>query len=195
MTLQFCIDIDNVIASTDIVMREVIRTHTQGRVSLSYEDIKEFDYCQCHDSFGGAVTREEWKEIHALFSEPRYLWRIAPTPGAIEGLRELTSYGRLHLATARLPKARRTTVEWLQEHDLPAHDLHFLSYGEKHASLRGFSGAVEDDYAQALSFATRANTPCVLLRHPWNESKPAAPGLSWAKDWTEVVKILLSIAA
>ena len=39
-----CVDIDNVVAATDEVMRCVIREYTRGRVDLSYEDVVEFDY-------------------------------------------------------------------------------------------------------------------------------------------------------
>ena len=71
---RLCIDIDNVIARTDEVMRRVIRDFTQGRVDFEYEHILAFNYHECHDANGCTITKEEWKGIHDLFSEPRYLW-------------------------------------------------------------------------------------------------------------------------
>jgi hypothetical protein len=192
--VNFCIDIDNVIASTDEIMRQVIKKFTGARVCLAYEHIKEFNYYECQDDEGNKITREEWRKIHDLFSEPRNLWLIQPVSGAIEGLQMLAERGTIHLVTSRLPKARRTTIEWLENHGFPPHDLHFLKHGEKHSSLRPFTAAVEDDYEQAAAFVTRGNTPCFLLKHPWNESKPFIDGLQWVDTWPELTERLLELA-
>jgi len=192
---NLCIDIDNVIARTDEVMRRVIAEYTGGRIQLAYEDVREFNYFECKDSTGNSISKEEWKHIHELFSEPRYLWLIQPFPGAVEGLRQLAKRYTLHFATSRMPKARRVTVEWLENHGLPSHDLHFLKHREKHASLRPFSAAVEDDYDQAKAFATDGGTPCFLVRHPWNQTKHATEGIQWVDTWPELTERLLTVAS
>ncbi|MHB8848021.1 MAG: 5' nucleotidase, NT5C type [Burkholderiales bacterium] len=156
--------------------------------------MREFNYFECKDSTGNSIDKEEWKSIHERFSEPRYLWLIQPFPGAIEGLRQLSKHCTLHFATSRLPKARRVTVEWLENHGFPSHDLHFLRHGEKHVSLRQLSAAVEDNYDQAKAFATDGGIPCFLLRHPWNRTKPAVDGIHWADNWAELTEHLLRIA-
>lgn len=189
--LSLCIDIDNVIAQTDAVMRRVIEDYTSGRVKLSYDQVTEFNYFVCRDGDGNTITKEEWKEVHVLFSEPRYLWQIQPTSGAVHGLTQLAKRYKLHLATSRLPKARRTTVEWLENHGFPPHDLHFLKHGEKHATLRAFTAAVEDHYEQAVAFATLGETPCFLLRHPWNRTKPPIGGVQWVDTWPQLTEQLL----
>lgn len=84
-------------------------------------------------------------------------------------------------------------MEWLDNHGFPPHDLHFLKPGEKHASLRKFTAAIEDDYAQAHSFATIANTPCFVLKHPWNATKPQIPDVIWVPDWRELARRLTSL--
>jgi predicted RNA-binding protein with RPS1 domain len=61
---HFCLDIDNVIAQTDEVMRRVIEEYTGGRVRLSYEGIKEFNYYECRDARGNNITREQWTQVH-----------------------------------------------------------------------------------------------------------------------------------
>ena len=185
--LHFCVDIDNVLGDTDEVMRRVIAEFTDGRVQLSYQHVKEFNYADCVDDNGCRISKEEWNAIHDLFSEPRFLWQIQPTAGAVKGLHELSRYGAVHIATTRLPKARRTTVEWLENHGFPPHDLHFLKHGQKHSSLRVFTAAVEDDYDQAASFASIADTRSFLIRHPWNAEKPAINRVRWVKDWDELV--------
>jgi hypothetical protein len=108
---HFCIDIDNVVACTDEVMRRVISEFTDGRVQLKYEDVVKFNYHECPDPHGNQLTKDEWRQVHDLFSEPRSLMSINPIPGAIEGLRRLATRGTVHLATSRLPKVRKTTVE------------------------------------------------------------------------------------
>ncbi len=188
---NLCIDIDNVVARTDEVMRSVIAEYTSGRVKLTYEEINEFNYFECRDRNGNCITKEEWKHIHDLFSEPRYLWLIQPFPGAVEGLHQLAKRYSLHFATSRMPKARRVTVEWLENHGFPTHDLHFLKHREKHASLRPFSAAIEDDYEQANSFVSNGDTPCFLLRHPWNQGKPIRKGIQWVNDWNDLTERLL----
>lgn len=185
---RYCFDIDNVIASTDEVMRGLIADFTQRRVRLSYEDIVKFDYHQCVDSDGAGITKDEWNEIHALFSEPSNLLRVKPLPGAIDGLRELAKHGCIALVTARLPRARQTTVQWLEKHGVPDHDLHFVRHFEKHVSLRGFSAVIEDDYDQAVAFAMPDETRCYLMRHPWNASMPRVPGIHWVDGWSELVE-------
>ena len=45
MSGSICIDIDNVIAKTDEVLRSVIQTHSRHGVDLRYEDVVCFDRC------------------------------------------------------------------------------------------------------------------------------------------------------
>lgn len=188
---SLCVDIDNVIAQTDEVMRQVIADYTAGRVRLSYDDVTSFNYYECKDGSGNGISKDEWVHIHALFSEPRYLWLIQPAPGAIEGLHALSKHFILHFATSRMEKARRVTVEWLENHGFPSHNLHFLKHREKHASLRTFNAAVEDDYDQAKAFVTGSSTPCFLMRHPWNQTKPEFSGIQWIDSWATLTAHLL----
>ena len=118
---------------------------------------------------------------------------VEPMPGAVEGLRRLAECGTIHLATSRLPKARKTTVEWLERHGFPDHDLHFLRHGEKHAALKRFTAAVEDDYDQAAAFACLGETPCFLIRHPWNRSRYHLRGVHWVADWAALTEPLLKL--
>jgi uncharacterized HAD superfamily protein len=151
---RFCIDIDNVIARTDEVIRKIIREFTKERVCLAYEDIKRFNYTECRDAHGHQITESEWQQVHILFSQPDELAAVLPMTGAESALRALEEYGGIHFATSRLPKARKATVEWLETHKFPEHNLHFLKHGKKHEVLKGFTAAIEDDYDQAVEFAT-----------------------------------------
>ncbi|HEV3437895.1 MAG TPA: hypothetical protein VG122_11075 [Gemmata sp.] len=192
---HFCIDIDNTIAQTDTVMRKVIADFTKGRVQLDYEGVVTFNYHECPDKQGNRITKEEWKQVHDLFSDPKYLMSVEPMPGAIEGLRRLSENGIVHLATSRLRKARKTTVEWIEHHGFPDHDLHFLRHGEKHAALKEFTAAVEDDYEQAVSHAKIGKTPCFLIRHPWNRNGEPIEDVEWVDDWSKLTEHLLALVS
>ncbi len=186
-----CLDIDNVVAQTDDVMRHVIRTYTDGRVDLRYVDVKEFDYHKCVDSRGASIAKEDWPAIHDLFSESRHIAKISPFDDVQTCLRRLSERYDLHLATARLPKARGATVEWLETHGFPNHSLHFLSHGRKHLSLGGFAAAVEDDLAQARAFAAHG-VPCYVLAHPWNEFDLEIEDVHRVNSWGELTDHLLT---
>lgn len=119
---------------------------------------------------------------------------ILPCPGVQEVFEKLSQTFAIHLATSRLPQARRATIEWLERHHFPTpYDLHFLRHGEKHAALSRFFAAVEDDYKQAASFA-HSGTKCYLIRHPWNRTKEALPGIHSVADWAELTPRLLALA-
>lgn len=185
--MRFCVDIDNVVAATDRVMRKAIFDFTSGRVDLAYEDILDFDYWKCRDRNGNRISEDEWSTIHKVFSSPRYLWAIEPVPGAIDGLKALSDFGRLHLVTSRLACGRRPTVEWLEFYDVPPHSLYFVSHREKHASFHPFDVAIEDDYTQALAFATQSAASCILLSHPWNSHKDPHPRIERVLGWRDVI--------
>jgi hypothetical protein len=187
------VDIDNTIAQTDVVMRRVISEFTSGRVQLDYEGVVTFNYHECRDPAGNRITREEWNAIHVRFSEPDNLMSIEPMPGVIESLTSLAEHGVVHLATSRLPSARATTIRWLEHHRFPRHDLHFLRHGEKHAALKRFTAAVEDDYDQAAAFAFMGETPCYLIRHPWNRSRYPLSNVRWVDVWPELTEHLLAL--
>ena len=190
---HLCIDIDNTIAQTDAVMRRVIADVTGGRVRLEYEDVVTFNYHECRDPNGNRITKDEWNRVHDRYSDPDYLLAVEPMPGVVAGLRRLVERGAvIHFATSRLRKARKTTIEWLEARGFPDHDLHFLRHGEKHAALKRFTAAVEDDYDQAAAFAYMGDTPCYLIRHPWNRSRYRLRNVHWVDNWSELTEKLLA---
>ena len=166
---RLCIDIDNVIAQSDSVMRQLIKKHSAANVQLDYDDVVDFDYCKCHDKKGNSITKEEWRKIHEEFSKESNIMRIEPIHGACEYLKQLSEEKfELHLATSRLPTARIPTIKWLEFHSFPSHWLHFVKSMEKHIVLQGFDAIIEDDREQAAKF-TELGTQSFLLAHPWNE--------------------------
>ncbi len=188
---RMCIDIDNVVAQTDQVMRSVIGDVTDGRVSLSYEDVQRFNYWECRDQNDQALTKEEWRVVHDRFSEPDNVRAIKPVEGAQECLRRLSDKFTLHFATSRLPKARRATLEWLDDHGFPEHDIHFLKHGEKHISLGAFAVSVEDDLDQALAFASAGFGMNFVIAHPWNAALAQSANVCRVSGWKAIERKLI----
>jgi cytidine deaminase len=189
--LRLCLDIDNVLARTDEVMRRVIREVTKGRVNYEYEHIHQFNYYDCDDAEGEKLDRKQWKEVHEQFSEAEVISKIEPYANVQDHLTRLAHSFELHFATARLPKAREATVSWLERHRFPSHSLHFLSHGEKHLSLGRFFASVEGDRTQAEAFA-RAGIHSFLLAHPWNEISDGSL-LHRYPSWEEIGSAILRL--
>ena len=186
---HLCIDIDNVLAKTDTLIRELIRKHTKGRVSLGYEDVIVFDYRQCLDSNGNKLTNEEWTQIHDEFSKEENILDLSPFSGVQAYLQMLINAGfELHFATSRLPQARIPTIKWLENHAFPNHRLHFVNHREKHIVLGTFFAVIEDDLEQAKEFA-RQETLAYVIAHPWNVTDNTEH-LFRVKDWKDICEQL-----
>jgi uncharacterized HAD superfamily protein len=187
------VDIDNVLGKTDEVIREIIRNDTCGRVDLEYADVVEFEYHKCKDRNGSCISKTDWKRIHDLFSDEKYIMAVQPLDNVRPCLEALSKRFKLHFATSRLPKARRATIEWLEKHRFPPHDLHFLRHGEKHIVLRGFYAVVEDSYEQARLFA-QTGIPCYLIEHPSNMGKLRFEDVYPVCNWPKLTEVLLATA-
>ncbi len=187
---HLCIDIDNVIARTDDVVRAIIAEVTNGEVNLKYDDITTYNYyeCQCAGPDGGTIgiSREQWRTVHDLLSQRSRLLSLKPMARAAEALNELASGCDIHFVTSRLRHShtRTTTIEWLHRHGFPEHDLHFVSHMRKHVVMGPCLIWVEDHYEQAVEVASYS--PCILYRHPWNSDREQVDGLEWARDWDEI---------
>jgi cytidine deaminase len=190
---RLCIDIDNVIARTDEVIRSVISEFTNQRVQLTYDDLRHDNYWECRAKNGNSISRDEWLAIYERFSQPKYLLAIQPVEGVREYLAALTPFYNLHFVTSRLVSARSATVEWLNQHAFPKHDLHFLQAGEKHRSLGEFAASVEADLAQAESCSEQGIRRSYLIAHPWNASPAHQPGLRRVTGWPQLVDELLEL--
>ncbi len=185
-----CIDIDNVVAQTDAVLRELICRHTSGRVVLDYADVVEFEYWKCRDSKGDCITRDEWSIIHEAFSCADTIRAIRPMAGIEGHLRLLRDRYRLDFVTSRLTKAQSATEEWLVAHGVPFDRLIFTQHGSKHLLPERYAVVIEDHYEQAAAFAERG-TKVLLLVHPWNRVKRRIPGIEWVESWKEMMRWLL----
>ena len=187
---KICMDIDNVIARTDEVMREVIREHSMDSVDLTYEDIVHFDYWKCEDSLGRSFHKSEWEKIHEEFTR-KYLPKISPYENARECLIKISERFEIHLATSRLKIGRKHTVEWLAQHDIPYRGLHFVTHREKHRINHDFIAAVDDDIEQGYLFHNKG-IRVFLYAHPWNSIDSDSP-LVRVADWHELTNEIIRL--
>lgn len=191
MRASVCIDIDNVIANTDEVLRSVIRKHSQQGVNLQYQDVVCFDYAFCRDDQGLKIDKEEWCLIHDEFTS-NHLACIKPVEGIQDHLRKLAEIFEIHLATTRLEHGREETRRWLLSHSIPHYRLHFATHGEKHLLKEKFVAAIEDDREQALAFYV-SGVQAFLVAHPWNAIGPHSP-IKRMNNWEELAGALLSLS-
>lgn len=186
---RLCIDIDNVLAQTDVLMRKIIKDETKSRVCLAYKDITYFEYEKCTDVNGNKITDEEWHRVHDKFSEETNIMSLQPFPNVQAHLENLIKLGyELHLVTSRKDNAHIPTTKWLEKYKFPNHKLHFVKHREKHFIREKFSAAIEDDLQQARDFA-QAGTLTYLIAHPWNVTANT-DSIIRAKDWKEISELL-----
>ena len=183
-----CIDIDNVVAATDAVMREVIRQYSREEADLKYEDVVCFDYWLCRDAKGRRLDRSEWDEVHRAFTQ-EHLPRIRPVTGARTGLERLASKYEIHLVTSRLAEGKAETVKWLTDQDIPHDALHFSRHGEKQLINKKFVAAIDDDREQGYAFSAQG-VRAFLMAHPWNRVGEYS-SLIRCNTWAELVEQLL----
>jgi len=190
---RLCVDIDNVIADSDPLMRKIIAEVTKGRVQLEYEDVKHFDYWKCRDRKGEQLDKADWQKVHDIFSQRVH--EIEPYPHAQAALLELAKVFEIHLATSRQITARAGTANWLADRGFPEDlRLHFLKWREKHLALGGFFAAVEDELEQCMSFA-RAGIHSFLYAHPWNAAHESDGLLHRYPSWVEIQRQLQALAS
>ncbi len=178
-------DIDNVVAQTDVVIRDLIRRHTASRVNLGYEDIRDFDYWKCLDCNGGQITRLEWDMVHDKFSTPEVIGALLPLEGAQKQLIALRDTYSVHLVSSRKPGAHVATEHWLAKHAIPFDELIFTTHGRKHELPGKYVLVVEDHYEQAKAFAENG-VKAILVDHPWNRGRDSHANLRWVRTWNDI---------
>jgi uncharacterized HAD superfamily protein len=188
-----CVDIDNVISQTDLVMRQIISEVTQGRVQLRYEDVIEFDYRKCRDKSGQVVSDPEWRTVLDLFSKPERLLSLQPVLDARDALVLLNNHFEVHIVTSRQAGTEDASVAWLDSWQFPHQKIHTTKSKEKHLLPLRFAAIVEDEYEQAASFAS-GGTRAFLIEHPWNQGRAKVESLEWARNWQVLTKQLVGVA-
>lgn len=193
-----CIDIDNVLADSDPVMRALIEEVTRGRVRLRREDVRVFDYRDCVDPSGEKITKQEWDEVHhRRFSTKDVLIRIPAIPGAQPAIAALGERYALHFVTSRTLSARAATADWLiaqgfvDPQSKSAAALHFVQSGEKHLVFAHAAAAIDDDADQVVRYVEGGCELSIAFAHPWNLRLEGDRRVERLPDWPAIVARLL----
>ena len=185
------VDIDNVIADTDPLIRGIIRAICG--ISLEREDIVQFAYSE-------ALVAKGLDQCEARRVEDEALWifhdkacaEAMPVDGAVEALNALSGAGlSIVVATCRLPSCEGLTRMWLRQAGVPYDKLLFV--GEKAEHCLEWAVLVEDAAHHALAVAQRG-VPICLLDHPWNRSLAPHPLILRADNWRQATTLILSLA-
>lgn len=183
------LDIDDCVADSGGVLRDIIRVVTKDRVQLKYEHILDYDYTNNKDAEGNSIDRRAWDEAHDIFSTPEVLSKIEPFPDAVPAIKELQQVFDVHFITTRLHKSRIPTIQWLDRLGTGPYSVHFVEKRRKHLSASdSVVAAVEDDIVQSELY-WRKGIRCFMPARPWN-----AGGLNRFDGWADLTIALKRLA-
>ncbi len=194
---RVCVDIDNVLAETDSIMREIIRvatvsTENPSGIKYEYEDIVEFEYCLCQNSAGLRVSKEVWNAVHQIFQDPNsgYVDLIRPTSGSLEGLRALADGWDIWIVTGRHDRALKKATEWVERH-FPGFSANVhSSFGRQGKwEVAEFDAAIDDHLETAVGFAENG-VRSFVYGHKWNRRASTDSRLTVVTDWPQLVEEL-----
>ena len=175
------VDYDDVLCETARGLIALLRS--QFAKSVAYEEVTSFDL-----SVSFELSQDEFSRFMHLAHEPKEILTLEPVPGAKEALDELTALGyEIVVITGRPPSASAPSAAWLENHQIPYHQLLFVDKYRRvqlNASHRTavtlddmremrFCFAVEDSWDMAEYLAEDMALPVALLDRPWNRAAAA----------------------
>ena len=173
------VDIDNVLADSDVRLRAMIRD--MFGIDLKAEQMTRYEY----EAYG--VTWEQLGEVFQVFNTETCR-TLELVPGAKAAMQQLTLRYEIALVTSRDLESKAGTEHWLQTNDLPYDQLHFND--EKHALGIPYHAFVEDRHEHAHRIAG-TGAAVYLLRRPWNARPLAHPNVRHVESWDEILTHLL----
>jgi len=184
------VDLDNVICDTDPKIREIIRKISG--VSLSQDEITNYAYSTALINRGveSSEAKQIVKEAAEIFHDSECL-NVGPLDGALEGIYRFLDAGlKIVIPTSRPDRCQKNTESWLSSFDVPYHELLFLE--DKTRNARSWSYLIEDAMHHAYAVC-EAGTPVCLLDYPWNRATSSCQFIYRAKDWNEIVNIVMQM--
>lgn len=189
------IDFDGVIANDHDIVRELIFQ----KFGL---DINEVLAAGEENSY----WLPEWRKIRAIPGAVAFCYRLfrkrevydkaVPFPGAVEILNKWHDQGDvIGINTSRastIPEVREASIEWLIRYGLEWLWPNVYFGGEKNLiAQRWRAGIAVDDYEPVLA---KIDVPVkILFGNHFYQDKNPGPGISRARDWWELDKIVQSI--
>ena len=173
------VDIDNVVAVTDPVIRKSI--WNLFGIWLDQEQISKYEYSKC------GLTKEQERRVLENFRDVT-CEELDVVPGAIEALIALSQRYRIILVTSRHPQLVEKTKDWLKLKNIPHNLLIFEK--DKHQTEHNFDFFIEDNADSATSLA-ETGIRTFLFNYPWNRSIPTHSNITRVSGWGDVLEYLM----
>ena len=189
--LQIMLDLD----STVFPLMPAMAMHAGG---------ERVNYADCPSWFGladlcaGETPDERLQTMLALFNkawEPDTMRAVGAFPGAVETVKALVEHGvKIHVFTHRPENLYDSTVTYLDEIDLPYHELVVHPKADKvaYCNQHGIQVAV-DDHPDFIERASAAGIDVRALQFHYNAEQIAAAGIPVTRDWTTLSGQLMDI--
>ena len=169
------VDLDNVLAHTDPLIRRLIEE--MFGIHLGQRDIIHFDYWRC------GITMEQDHAVFDRFHNSDCA-TVAVIDGAVNALLSLHDGFEIHIVTGRPPSTERSTLDWLEAHGIPYDELDFRK--RKEESRFNFDAFVDDHRETGYALAGRG-VCSFLFDYPWNQPDPIDPAnLIRVMSWKEI---------
>lgn len=169
------VDLDNVLAQTDYLIRELIKK--MFNIRLEQHDIVKFNYWQC------GISKTQNQTVLARFHDVECI-KVKPIKLAVQTLQSLRNNCKIYVITSRPPATRKLTIRWLKAYKIPYYKLIHRKF--KRQSRVNFDAFVEDNRQTAYSMARRG-VRSFLLDYPWNQANLVDPSnLFRVKSWQEI---------
>lgn len=158
------VDCDGVLAS-DRLLWHHMRARFPEHIPARYEDLKTFEWPR--------ATAETHALCQELSADPSFALRLAPIPGAVQAIRQLSDQGyRIVMITARPECVRDATRAWLLAHGISdsIEEIHCVPGGPAKVPLARAFGCVafiEDNHATAEAMSM-AGLRSYLMDAPYN---------------------------
>jgi uncharacterized HAD superfamily protein len=173
----FGIDIDNVLAATDPMIRKLIRKYCG--VNANQEQITRWRYSE---ALPISPKQEQFvfEQFHSY-----YCRKVGLVNGARRAVRRLAGFTEIWLLTQRPESALEGTLEWLKINAIRYDRLIFTKDKTEYAS--DLWGLVEDNGSTAMAAAELGIREVYLMDYPWNRMASHRPNIMRVQAWNEIV--------
>ncbi|MCK4667982.1 hypothetical protein KAU33_14600, partial [Candidatus Dependentiae bacterium] len=160
------IDIDGVIANSDVKFRESMTKYFNK--DFNREDVFTFSY---EESFG--ITKEEMRGFWNHFYKKGEWLTIEPLKGAIESIQKLKKFYTIFVVTGRPDGLKEVTEGWLKKYNVYYDELFMTNFLDKFEHLLNNGHRpewfIEDHLYFSIGLA-RNGVKVLLFDYPWNRT-------------------------
>lgn len=196
MRKVLAVDIDDVLAGSTDVIRKIANNKTGHNLSMDHYKVSGpywgyYEHVMISNGIKSKATHQEvmdeWTQTHHI-SEP--------ITGATEALKALSTRYKIILITARDPKIREDTEEWLQKHFSGMYDdLHVIgnfkvvdkpkTKGEICKQI-GASWLIDDNPEHCMTAMAHGIDTILFGEYGWHFDAPEH--LERCRNWQEVLE-------